>query len=51
MHGFEAHGVSFYTMEDLKQDFATLDELPGAMIVVADASPPLCGHVPSIVQV
>ena len=28
VHGFlKAHGVSFYTMEDLEQDFATLDEL------------------------
>jgi hypothetical protein len=28
VHGFlKAHGVSFYTLEDLEQDFATLDEL------------------------
>ena len=28
VHGFlKAHGVSFFTMEDLEQDFATLDEL------------------------
>ena len=28
VHGFlKAHGVSFYTMEDLEQDFATLDDL------------------------
>ena len=28
VHGFlKAHGVSFYTMEDLEQDFATRDEL------------------------
>ena len=28
VHGIlKAHGVSFYTMEDLEQDFATLDEL------------------------
>ena len=28
VHGFlKAHGVSFYTMEDLEQDFATLDAL------------------------
>ncbi len=28
VHGFlKAHGVSFYTMEDLEQDFAMLDEL------------------------
>ena len=28
VHGFlKAHGVSFYTMEDLAQDFTTLDEL------------------------
>ena len=28
VHGFlKAHGVSFYTMEDLEHDFATLDEL------------------------
>jgi Uncharacterised protein family (UPF0175) len=28
VHGFlKAHGVSFYTMEDLEQDLATLDEL------------------------
>jgi Uncharacterised protein family (UPF0175) len=28
VHGFlKAHGVPFYTMEELGQDFATLDEL------------------------
>jgi Uncharacterised protein family (UPF0175) len=28
VHSFlKAHGLSFYTMEDLEQDFATLDEL------------------------
>ena len=28
VHGFlKAHGVSFYTMEDLEQNFATFDEL------------------------
>jgi Uncharacterised protein family (UPF0175) len=28
VHGFlKAHGASFYTMEDLEQDLATLDEL------------------------
>ena len=28
VHGFlKAHGVSFFTMEELEQDFATLDEL------------------------